>query len=318
MMRWIGLAVIAILIYMAIIQLSKMSFRKSKQLSDYLDVDVNEGKWGNRAKGWLERKGITKYFSPSILMFEARKYGVSITKQSYMSTFLIGTVIGLVIVIIYFKPVLFILLPFSPLGGVIAVNLRIYRIKRDSEHAVDSKLQLYMSLLASALSTLGNLKDALYNVIPSLEDPVKEKVEEAYLKLQDGKSVQEAFRGMVQHFPHHYVRLYHDQLHVIINDGTSDTSSLRDIAFDMKKREKFRRNMLTNTRIKKKTWKQFVFFILSMPLMFIFVSMDNYLLVMNHIASSVVFALAFLLIGVTYWKIEQLEAYDPTEDKKAY
>lgn len=319
-MYWIGLIVIGILIYFAFMQLSKMSFRKrGKQLSDYLEADIEkERKVQNRIKEWLEKKGLMNYVSPSHLMYEAEKCGVIITKQSYISSFIVGTALGLVIVIVYFQPVLFILLPLSPLGGVLAVNLRVYNIKKAYKEAMDAKLTFYMSFLASSLSTYDNLKDALYSIIPSLEEPLKRDVEEAYLHAQDGKNVKESFQHIVQKYPHQFVKLYHDQLHVIISTGSTDMSSLRDIAFDMKKRETYRRKLLTQHREKLKVWKTFAFFCLSIPFLFILVSMDNYLLVMNHLATSVVFALSFIFIGVTYWKLEQLEAYDPTNDTEAY
>ncbi|MEH6944647.1 type II secretion system F family protein [Bacillus sp. JJ722] len=319
-MFWIGLIVIGFFIYFAFMQVSRLSFRRrGKQLSEYLKADIEkEGKVQNRIKEWLEKKGLMDYLSPSHLMYEAEKCGVIITKQSYISSFIVGTAVGLVMVIIYFQPVLFLLLPLSPLGGVLAVNLRVYKIKKEYKQAMDAKLTFYMSFLASSLSTYHNLKDALYSILSSLEEPIKKDIEEAYLQSQDGKSVKESFEHIVQKYPHQFVKLYHDQLHVIVSTGSTDMSSLRDIAFDMKKRETYRRKLLTQHREKLKVWKTFAFFCLSIPFLFIFVSMDNYLLVMNHMAASVVFALSFTFIGLTYWKLEQLEAYDPTNDTEAY
>lgn len=308
----IGITIIATLTYFSVMKfIELLSNKKRIRLSSFLKE--NEEQKSLPVLKWLDKFGIRKYVSPQHIMFEAEKHGVSITKRSYFSTFLIGTVIGIVVMIVYFQPVIF-LMPFALIGGIIATNIRLHNIKKKYNQELDSKLGIYMSSLSTAMGTFTNLKDALQSVLPTLEFPVRNDVEEAIIILQDGKSVKEAFSKMNKKYPQKYVRLFHDQLDVIVKSGSNDTKTLRSVALKMKKKETYRRKLQTAHRQNFKVWRAFVFLSLSAPFLFIFVSMDNYKLVMNHIASSIVFALTFILIFVTYRQLEKLEVYDPTAD----
>lgn len=310
----LGITVIAILTYFTIMQISELSFKKKRQrLSNILKEDDEQEP--NGFVKWLDKWGIREYISPSHIMFEASKYGVNMTKQSFVSTFIVGTVIGVVIVVVYFQPIIYIM-PLALFGGIIASNIRLHNIKKNYFSELDSKIAIYMSSLATAMGTFNNTKQALQSILPSLEYPIKNDVEEAIIKLQDGKSVKESFESMSNRYPQKHVRLFHDQLDVIVKGGTTDITSLRAIAFKMKRKETYRRKLKTAHRQNFKIWRAFVFLSLSAPFLFIFVSMDNYKLVMNHIASSVVFGITFLLIFITYRQLEKLEIYDPTADKQ--
>ncbi|MEQ2529123.1 type II secretion system F family protein [Bacillaceae bacterium CLA-AA-H227] len=310
----IGLIAIGVLAYLAIMQLSQVSFsRRRKRLSSILRVE-DEGT-SNFLLEWLEKSRIREYVSPSYIIEEAKLHGVNMTKQSFISTFVVGTGLGAIIILVYFQPLLF-LMPLAAGGGVIATNIRLHKIKKEYVQELDSKLAIYMSALTTSIGTFNNIKDALQSILPSLEYPIRNDVEEAILKLQDGKNVKQAFENMNKRYKHKHVRLFHDQLAVVMENGASDNSTLRSVAIKMKDKEKYRRRLQTAHRQNYKIWRTFVILILSAPFLFIFVSMDNYKLVMNHIASSIVFAITFLLIFVTYRQLEKLEIYDPTSDER--
>lgn len=307
------LTVIAILTYFIIFKLSQVEFfSKRKRLSSVIKDNEDDR---NPFFDWLEKKGISRYVNPIHMMETAKLYGTHITKSSYFSTFLFGTAIGLIIMMIYFR-VIFYLFPLSIIGGFIATNVRIHNIKKNFLQEIDSKLSIYMSSTSTAMGTFGNIKDALGSVIPLLEYPIKNDVEDALLKLQDGKSIKYAFESMNRKYPQKQVRLFHEQLDIISKVGTFDVENLRSVAGKMKQKESRRRKLKTAHRQSTKRWRTFVFLSLSGPFLFLLGSTDSYFLVMNHIASSVVFFFTFLLIFITYRKLEELELYDPTTDKK--
>lgn len=305
---------IAVLSYLLLMKLFQMDFsQKRKLLTSFIQEEELQKK--NSFIEWLEKRGINHYVNPNYMIHSAKKYGVYITKQSYLSTFLLGTGIGIIVMVVYFKPVIF-LMPVALLGGFIATNIRLHNIKKRFLEEMDSKLAIYMSAVATAMGTFNNSKDALNSVLPLLEYPVKNDVEEALIKLQDGKSIRYSFESMSDKYDQKQVKLFHEQLDVVSKAGANDIESLRTIANKMKAKEVRRRRLKTAHRQSYKIWRTFVFLCLSAPFLFLFASTDNYFLVMNHIASSIVFALTFLLIFITYRKLEQLELYDPTTDRK--
>lgn len=284
---------------------------KRKRLSSILQEE--QERESNFFVSWLEEKGVLDYINPSYIMDEARKNGVILTKQSYISTFIGGTVIGVIIFIIYFQPFLY-LIPLSIIGGVVATTVRLNNIKKAYTTTLDSKLSIYMSSLATSYATFNNPSDALKTVIPTLESPVKEDVEKAYLHMSDGKGVKYSFSHMNSSYPQKAVRLFHDQLDVLVKTGSRDTSKIRTVAYKMKKKETFKRKLQTAHKQQFKIWRMFVVLTLSVPFLFIFASFDNYITVMTNPISSIVYALVFLMILVVYRKLESLEMYDPTED----
>ncbi|MFE5473817.1 type II secretion system F family protein [Bacillus safensis] len=308
----LALTVIAIVAYFTVMKIiDSFLSQKRKRLSSFL------GAKSDRKQQYLisnKYKGILEYLNPSFVISEAKKYGVTITKSSFVMTFLTGTLVGVIVMIVYFQPIIF-LLPLSVIGGVIATNIRLHNVKKKYIQDLDAKLAIYMSTLSTAISSFSNLQSALKSIIPTLEFPVKGEVEEALLILQDGKDVKEAFRKMSEKYPQKQVKLFHDQLDVFVKSGSGNAENLRTIARKMKRKEVHRRKLQTAHRAQFKVWRALVFLSLSAPFLFIFVSMDNYKLVMNHIASSVVFGLTFFYIFFTYRQLEKLEMYDPTSDE---
>lgn len=307
----IPLLLIAVLIYFTMMKVLDTRWdNRRKRLSSILNE--NEVKSKTKLTDWLDQKGILPYISPSYMIRQAKSYGVVISKQSYVSTFFLGSIVGLVAMFIYFKPFLF-LFPLSLLGGVVSTNIRLHNIRKTYIQDMDSKVYIYMSAFSTAMLTFTNLKDALTSILPSLESPLKEDVEETILFLQDGKDVPTAFRKIVEKYPQKEIRLFHDHLDVVVKGGTSN-NKLRSIAFKMKKKETLKRRLQTTHKRSFKVWRTMALLTLAAPFMFIFVSMDNYLLISNSVAVSIVFLLAFVIIFYTYRELEKLELYDPTID----
>lgn len=309
----IGLSIIAVLAYLSIMRILDMQWNpKRTRLYTLLQEDQVQEK--NKIVRWLERKGIIQYISPTYIRESSQKYGAEITKASYYSTFLVGTVIGVIIMVIYFQPFLF-LMPVSIIGGIIATNVRLHNIKKEYIQLMDSKLSIYMLSISTAMNTFSSVREALTSVLPSIEEPLRKDLEEALLHLQDGKDIRFAFQNMNHNHPRKELRLFHDQLDVIVKGGTSDDDTLRNIANKMKKKETYRRRLKTVHKQQLKAWRAFVFLSLSAPFLFIIISMDNFVMVMNQESTSIIFALTFILIFTIYRKLEQLELYDPTIDE---
>ncbi|MCM3227705.1 type II secretion system F family protein [Terribacillus saccharophilus] len=306
------LLLIAVLAYILVVNIANMNAKKGRQLlSTYLSEQEEQAQQSNKLKNILNRFGILEYLSPNHIMSESEKIGKPITKRSFISSFLLGTVLGIVVMFVYFKPVIF-LLPIAIVGGFIAVNIRLHNNKKQYITEMDSKISIYMSSLSNALATHGNLKGAIQSILPALEFPVKDDLEYALTQLQDGKSVKESFSKMSDAYQQKEMRLFHHQLDVIMTTGISDVESLRKIANKMKNKDIYKRRLQTAHKSHFKIWRAFVVMSLSAPFLFLVGSSDNFNLVMNHIASSIVFALTFILIFVTWRKLEELEVFDPT------
>ncbi|MFS0783376.1 type II secretion system F family protein [Bacillus sp. 1P06AnD] len=312
----VGLTIISILTYISVIRFTELSFSNKRQrLSNLLRGKDVDRKSTNKVIEWLEKKNLLRFISSTHIMHEAKKYGVTITKQSYLLTFLIGSVLGVIIMFVYFRPVIF-LLPLSIIGGFIANHVQLQKFRKKYIIELDSKISIYMSAMATASGTFGNVTDALRSILPSLEEPIKGDVEEALIMLQDGKTVRVAFSKMNQKYKEKHLKLFHDQLDAIAKSGMDTLDSLRKVAFKMKRKETYRRRLKTEHKQSLKAWKTFVFLNLSAPFLFIIASMDNYNIVMNHIATSIVFLITFSLIFVTWRQLEKLEIYDPTADEE--
>lgn len=309
----ISLIVIALLSYFIINKLiSRQNGLKRKRLSQVLSTD--EKNMRTSFTDWLDKKGVLRYLSPAMIMAESETYGKKITVQSFVSSFILGVLIGLVIIFVYFQPFIY-LFPLALIGGVVAVNMKLHKIKKEYVQLLDSKISIYMSSIATSMRTFGNIRGAMQSVLPTLEEPIKNDVEKALISLQDGKEVRVAFGEMNRKYNQKELTHFHDQLDIIVKGGAGENDTLRNLAFKMKKKSTYRRKLQTAHRGAFKVWKTFVFLTLSVPFLFLFVSFDNFLLIMNSPLLSLAFLIALFLIAYTYRKLEQLEVYDPTSDQ---
>lgn len=311
MISYALLVIISVLASILLMQISAYKTRKKRSLFTKL-LSGDKKQKDTALSRWLEKKGLRTFVSPSLIKEDAKKHGVMITSQSYLFTFLIGAFVSSFIMFVYFRPLLFLTPVMVILGGYIGVHLRLHKIKKKYIQQIDDKVTLYMSALATATSTFGNKKQAFESVLPLLEEPIKQDVEAAVVRLEYGKSVKQAFEAMNQKYQNNYLRLYHDQLDVLDKGGTGNVTYLRKIAWKMKQKAVYRRKLQTAHREQFKVWRAFVMLSLSAPFLFLFVSTDHYKTVMSHIASSIVFLITFVMIGFTYRQLEKLELYDPT------
>ncbi|KEK11044.1 hypothetical protein ABD91_01910 [Lysinibacillus sphaericus] len=309
------LLIIGITAYVTFIKLigKKQRFER-KRLSQILSK--NELNEQSKFSSWLEKKNLKNYFSPKYIMDVSEEYEKKITPLSFFLLFLSGVFLGMIVIFVYFNPFLY-LLPVSVLGGFIAVNLRLHEIKKSYIERLDSKKAIYMSSVATAVATFGNIGEALESVIPSIEQPLQKDVSDAYLLLADGKDVKFAFDSMNKKYKTRELKHFHDQLDVIKKTGAVDNvDTLRDLAYKMKKKATYRRKLKTAHKSSFKVWKTFVIFCLSIPMTFLLLSYDNFQAIMQSPIISFIYLLTFSFIYYTFRKLEELEIYDPTTDEQ--
>jgi len=137
----ISLFILAALAYFVVMKLLDTQWTaKRKRLSSFLKEQEEESQ-KNSFVNWLDQKGILRYISPSYNIEKSREYGVKVSKSSYSTTFLLGTVIGIIIMVVYFRPVIF-LLPVSLIGGVVATNIKLHNARKEYFHLLDSKIAI--------------------------------------------------------------------------------------------------------------------------------------------------------------------------------
>lgn len=309
------LIVIAVIGYVVIMKMQTLQInKKRKMLSTVLNERERELQEQTEFQNWLQKNKILKYMSPIYIMQESEKYGAKINKKTYLSNFMLGVGLGIVISVVYFHPVIYLMPVIALLGGVVATNIKLHNSKKEYIHLLDSSISIYMTSLATALQTFSNLPDSLRSILPTLEQPISKDVEEAMMYLANGKDARIAFKKMNEKYPQKELKHFNDQLDVVVRSGSYQNDTLRNLAYKMKKKATYRRKLKTSHRQGFKAWRTFVFFILSVPFLFIFISWDHFLTIMNSLVLSIVYTLSFIMIFVTYRKLEELEVYDPTND----
>jgi len=305
------LIVLTILAYIVIMQLFA---RKNKNQRNRLSNLLNERKGKESFK---KRYPFLERADPMYFKKAAGKYGVDFDNRMYFTQLIAGTAVGSVLFIVYFNPFLY-LIPFALFGGIVAAHIKLHGIKRDYIADTEFKLTLYMSGFTSAYATFGNLKQSLESIIPDMPQPIKGDLEKAFTILENGRPVKEAFHGMNEKYPEKIVKLFHQQLEVLAGSGSSDTSTLRNVVRQMKKKEVFKKRLNTDYRSKFKVWRTFALMAYSLPFMFIFVSYDNYEVIKNSPITSIVYLLVTFYTYFIYKKLEQIELYDPTEMEQVH
>ncbi|MDI3236420.1 hypothetical protein QK289_15500 [Exiguobacterium antarcticum] len=305
------LAVLTILAYFVIMQfLEKKNKKQRRRLSNLLN---------ERQKGisFKKKYPLLERADPTYFKKAAERYGVNFDNQMYFTQLITGTAVGAVLFIVYFNPFLY-LIPFALLGGVIAAHIKLHAIKRDYILDTEFKLTLYMSGFTSSYATFGNLKQSIESILEDLPQPIKGDLEKAYIILEDGRSVKEAFHAMNEKYPDKIVKMFHQQLEVLSASGSSDTSTLRNIVRQMKKKEVFKKRLSNDHRSKFKVWRMFALMAYSIPFMFILISYDNYETIKSSPITSVVYLIASTYTYFIYKKLESIELYDPTESEQIY
>lgn len=305
----VDLIVLAILTIVAYFVIMQFLGRKAKNQRRRLSNLLNERKGKESIK---KRYPFLERASPIYFKRAAKEYGVDFDNRMYFTQLIVGTAFGSVLFIVYFNPFLY-LIPFALLGGVVAAHIKLHAIKRDYILDTEFKLTLYMSGFTSSYATFGNLKQSLESIIPDLPQPIKGDVEKAYIILEDGRSVREAFHAMNEKYPDKTLKMFHQQIEVLAGSGSSDTSTLRRVVRQMKKKEVFKKRLSNDHRSKFKVWRMFALMAYSIPFMFILISYDNYEAIKSNPLTSVVYLLATIYTYFIYKKLESIELYDPTE-----
>lgn len=302
-----GLFLIGALAYFIILRFIDFeSSSRRKRLSKILRDEVEE-------KSTMRRKyPFLNYFVPSFVMEKATEYNADYTKKIYVTYFLAGTLIGILSFFVYFRAFQY-LIPLSLILGVLTTNIKLHTFKRDYLRDTDQLLSIYMSSFTTAYGTFGNVKNALASILPSLDNPLKDDIEQAYLLLSEGKTISQAFYSVNQKYPFQVVQLFHDQLQALEDSGSPDTTELREVVEQMEEKAIYRNELARDFRRKFKDWKLFVIMIYTSPFIFIIVSFENYELLVTNPVVNIVLFLVTLYIAYVYYQLTKIETYDPTE-----
>lgn len=306
MMDALILIVIGLLAYYLVnLYLTKSSKNQRKRISTLL---------GEREKKVTlrEKYPVLKYVDPTYFKTEAQQYDEDFNLRVFLTHFIIGSTIGVIFFLVYLQSFIS-LIPLAAIGGVIATIIKLHAMKRDYIQKTDFRLSIYMSSLTSSYGTFGNLRQSLENVIPMLEEPVRGDVERVFVLLEDGKSVRQSFQHMNEKYPQKIVQLFHEQLEVLNESGTSDISKLRAVANQMKDKEIFKRQLATVHRSQFKIWRTFALMTYSLPFVFFFVSYGNYVTIMKNPIISLVFIVVTAYTLYIYKQLANIEIFDPTE-----
>ncbi|MGC7930647.1 type II secretion system F family protein [Lysinibacillus sp. VIII_CA] len=295
------------------VEISRKNFRHRK-LARVLKNQEEE----KSAFNWLKDKKIRRFVDFKLIAKEAEIYGYNIKKTQLMMNFIIGGALAAIFNFLYFNKFPFLLPVAVILGGYIAINLKLHKFRKAYLISIEGSITIYMTSMTTAIKTFRNLKESLNSVIPSLEQPVRNEVNEAYLKLQDGKSVKEAFEAMNDKYQIKELKHFNNQLEIINKTGDFNDDSLRKITFKMQKKKKWRRDILREHKQSKKTWRQFVFMSLSIPIVIYFFMNDSFIIIRNSMIMNFAYMIVFAYIYFTWKSLERLEIYDVTTNDTTF
>lgn len=305
----ISLALLILIAVLAYSVLSSISFKKRMVRREFLEQTQLDGE-DVVIRESTRKQAVREFFDFREIQAISERYGKPITTIQMTTMFLIGTLIGIIIVFIYFHRLVF-LYPFALMGGFIFIHIRLMKVKKDYISELDSKLAVYMNSVSIGATAFTNTKDLFGSVLPDIESPLKEDVQEAYLKLQDGLSVRKAFAKMNKKYNSSELNHFHDHLEVVIESGSHDTETLSDIAYKMRLKAKYRYKLKVAHKATLKSWLIFSSLSLTVPFTFIFVSFDNFLMILDSLLVSAAYAIFFAFMFFTYRKLESLELMDP-------
>lgn len=248
----------------------------------------------------------------------AKKYDSNVTKSSMLFSFVIGVLVYVLVVFMYIKAFAVVLLPFCFIGGIIAINMKLHKYKKAYIEHLDDNISNYVFHVAMNIDVFRNINDTFRVTLEFLEGPIKDAVLDAYLKLQDGKSVQYALQDMNEKFPVKELQAFNKQLVQICETGNYENRALKESSHKLENMKVFKRKLLTKHRKNVKLWKTISLLTYSIPVTMMLILYDRYVLISNSQIMSIMYILAILFTYYVWRQIEKLEIYNPSNDSQAY
>ncbi len=101
---------------------------------------------------------------------------------------------------------------------------------------------LYLNSLANAMSAYENPSFAIKSILPLMQSPIKEDVENCLIVHLEGTSIKESFEPLINKYKYKNLKLFHDMLDLISKTGKDEDGLLMRIADEFQQKRYIKPN----------------------------------------------------------------------------
>ncbi|HDR7766086.1 TPA: type II secretion system F family protein [Bacillus paranthracis] len=259
----------------------------------------------------LNYSSFTEKVAPANIIMEARRYEWFIGPKEYWTMYLMsgtGITISLYVMLNGSK--------FCLLGYVLAFwvfRFLLHMHRKKYKFVEIDRISIYMKTLSNSLQILGNVVDSVEEVKPLVHSSIKEELNKATIKLQQGKSVKESFMSLDKKYPYQELKFFHEMLDVADKNGGRNIEALESIAVDFEERKVKQMRLYAETIQGTKAFRNSALTVLAIPFIFKFFVPDAYGMLMSTPLGSIVFVSIACVVLYCYIRIQKLADWDPTQ-----
>lgn len=259
----------------------------------------------------LKKRGIYKWISPEYILLESKSFNWDISLKDYILMVIAGSIAGGVVLYVFFISFYFAM--FGILFGLTLPHIMAFYKKKKYEQYVQEQLMIYLEAVANAVPVQENIYAAIRDVIPMMKSPIKEDLEASLLAFADGKSIKDSFESFIAKYNYKDVKLFHDMLNLLDETGRDSDGELLNIAFEFQDKKLYREELKTAMEPKRSSFRIILGLVLSMPLLFLAVRAEDYLLFAQSLTGKIMLILIIFINIFNAFKIEEHCFFDPTD-----
>jgi tight adherence protein B len=246
--------------------------------------------------------GYLSWLNPYLLLEKAKKNNWNIDLRKYWVIVAISSVAAFAFLYIIFQ--VFLLMPLGILAGFAVPNVMLFYKKRKRKDKLLSEIGSYINSLANLFSTYGNVYQALIQVRELIDEPIRSDVDNVILKLENNLSLKEAFEEFNEKYNNVLLKLFHDTLVVIDENGGQMDDVLIKLARNYDEAI-FRRNERRVAKTpKRKSFYALMKYLIAIPILFMTFSFEYYENFVLSIPGKIMF---LLIIGVGIFSAYSIE-----------
>ncbi|BCC21369.1 hypothetical protein BC30090_p258 (plasmid) [Bacillus cereus] len=301
------LIMIAAIYYVINANLDSIQNKKKNALKYVLNNKSKDSKY----IAYLKKKGLYKWISPNQIIHEGKEFNWNLTIKDYSMLLIVGSLIGVIIFYGFFISVNFAV--FGVIVGLVLPRIMMFYKKKRYELYVEEQLMLYLNSLANAMSAYENPSFAIKSILPLMQSPIKEDVENCLIVHLEGTSIKESFEPLINKYKYKNLKLFHDMLDLISKTGKDEDGLLMRIADEFQQKKIYKAKLKAGMEPKRSSFKKIAIMTASFPFMFLAVTADDYIVFAGTPTGKIILTLMILVNIICAVKVEQHSFYDPTE-----
>jgi tight adherence protein B len=246
--------------------------------------------------------GYLSWLNPYLLLEKAKKNNWNIDLRKYWIIVAISSVAAFAFLYIIFQ--VFLLMPLGILAGFAVPNVMLFYKKRKRKDKLLSEIGSYINSLANLFSTYGNVYQALIQVRELIDEPIRSDVDNVILKLENNLSLKEAFEEFNEKYNNVLLKLFHDTLVLIDENGGQMDDVLIKLARNYDEAMIRRNERRVAKTPKRKSFYALMKYLIAIPILFMTFSFEYYENFVLSIPGKIMF---LLIIGVGIFSAYSIE-----------